>query len=158
MTNQTHTNLVFRSSFALALALAIWSPNQVRAAEPAAEKMVMDGKMAERCQEMIKQKQKIKEEMKARDAELTEQLAKMNRAPEDEKVSLMAAVITQFIEQRISMDAKREKMQEEMMHHMRMHMMHIGKEPMLQCPMMERMKDMDESPSGAHQERQTEQE
>ena len=92
------------------------------------------------CQEMKEQKQKMKEDMKAQDAELTEQLAKMNSAPEDKKMSLMAAVITHMVEQRIAMDARMEKMQEEMMKHMMQHMQ-VGMESMSQCPMI---KDMDD--------------
>jgi len=98
MKKQTHTNLLLRSSLALALALAIGhlsacaghspgtsaavgSPVQARSAEPAEGKYMTDAKMTERCQEMKEQKQKMKEDMKAQDAQLTEQLTKMNSAP-----------------------------------------------------------------------------
>ncbi len=54
--------------------------------------------------------------MKAQDAQLTEQLTKMNRAPEDKKMGLMAAVLTHMVEQRITMDARKAKMEEEMPH------------------------------------------
>jgi hypothetical protein len=47
--------------------------------------------MMERCQEMKQQKQNMKDDIKAQDAQLTEQLADMNRAPEDQKMGLMAA-------------------------------------------------------------------
>jgi hypothetical protein len=152
MNNQTKTNLVIRSSLALALALAIWSPVQARSAEPAEGKNMTEAKMMERCQEMKEQKQKMMEAMKAQDAELTEQLTKMNSAPEDKKMSLMAAVITHMVEQRITMDARKAKMEEEMMKHMQM-----GKESISQCPMMKGMKDMDEKSAGAHKEHQEEQ-
>jgi hypothetical protein len=147
MKKQTHTNLIIRSSLALALALAIWSPVQSQSAEPAEGKMMMEGKMMtetnmmQRCQEMKEQKEKMKEDMKAQDAQLTEQLAKMNRAPEDKKMGLMAAVLTQMVEQRITMDARKAKMEEEMMQHMMQHMQ-MGKESMSQCPMMKGMKGM----------------
>jgi len=152
MNNQTKTNLVIRSSLALALALAIWSPVQARSAEPAEGKNMTEAKMMERCEEMKEQKQKMMEAMKAQDAELTEQLTKMNSAPEDKKMSLMAAVITHMVEQRITMDARKAKMEEEMMKHMQM-----GKESISQCPMMKGMKDMDEKSAGAHKEHQEEQ-
>jgi mannose-6-phosphate isomerase-like protein (cupin superfamily) len=142
MKNQTNTNLVIRSSLALALALAIWSPVQARAAEPAEGTNMTEAKMMERCQEMKEQKQKMMEDMKAQDAQLTEQLTKMNRAPENKKMGLMAAVITHMVEQRITMDARKAKMEEEMMQHMMQHMQ-MGKESMSQCPMMKGMKDMD---------------
>ena len=156
MNNQTKTNLVIRSSLALALALAIWSPVQARSAEPAEGKNMTEAKMMERCEEMKEQKQKMMEAMKAQDAELTEQLTKMNSAPEDKKMSLMAAVITHMVEQRITMDARKAKMEEEMMKHMMQHMQ-MGKESISQCPMMKGMKDMDEKSAGAHKEHQEEQ-
>jgi hypothetical protein len=152
MKNQTHTNLIIRSSLALALALAIWSPVQARSAEPAIGKMMMtETNMMERCQAMKEQKEKMMADMKAQDAELTEQLTKMNSAPEDKKVSLMAAILTHMVEQRITMDARKAKMEEEMMKHMMQHMQ-MGKESMSQCPMMKGMKDMDEKSRDAQKE------
>jgi mannose-6-phosphate isomerase-like protein (cupin superfamily) len=47
MKYQTNTNLVIRSSFALALVLAIWFPVQARSAEPAEGKNVTDAKTME---------------------------------------------------------------------------------------------------------------
>ena len=155
MKEQTHTNLVIRSSLALALALAIWSPVQALSAEPAKGKKMMEVKMMERCQEMTEQKQKRMEDMKAQDAQLTEQVAEMNSAPEDKKMSLMAAVITHMVEQRIAMDARKAKMEEEMMKHMMEHMQ-MGKESMSQCPMMKGIKGMDDKSAGAHKEHQQE--
>jgi len=149
---QTHTNILIRSSLALALTLAIWSPVQAQSAEPAEGKMMTEAKMMEQCQEMKEHKQKMKEDMKAQDAELTNQITKMNRAPKDKKINLMAAVITRMAEQRIAMDAKKAKMEEEMMQHMMQHMQ-LGKESMSKCSMM---KDMDEKSGGAHKEHQEE--
>ena len=151
MNNQTNTNLVIHSSLVLALALAIWSPVPARSAEPARGKMMMEGRMMERCQEMKEQKQKMMADMKTQDAELTAQIAKMNSAPEGKKMSLMAAVITHMVEQRIAMDARMAKMQEEMMQHMMQHMQ-MGKESMAQCPMMNGMKGMDEKMGNAQKE------
>ena len=145
MKNKTNSNLVIRSSLALALVLAIWSPVQALAAESG----VTEPKMMERCQEMKEQKQQMKEDMKAQDVELTEHVAKMNSAPEDKKISLMAAVITHMVEQRIAMDARKAKMEEEMMKHMMQHMQ-MGKESMSQCPMMKEMKGMDEKSGDVH--------
>ena len=153
MKKQTNTKLLIGSSLALALALTIWSPVQLRSEEPAEGKKMMEGKMMERCQAMKEQKQKMKEDMKAHDAELTERLTEMNSAPEDKKVGLMAAVITHMVEQRITMDARKAKMEEEMMKHMMQHMQ-MGKESMAQCPMM---KGMDEKSGDAHKEHQQKQ-
>ena len=153
MTNQTSTKLIMRSSVALALVLAIWSPAQAQSSEPEEGKSLTKAAMMERCQEMKRQKQNMKEDIEAQDAQLTQQLAEMNRAPEDKKMGLMAAVLTRMVEQRIAMDARRAKMEEEMMKHMMQHMQ-MGKESMSQCPMM---KDMDEKPAGAPHEHQEEQ-
>ena len=153
MKNQTNTILVIRSTFALALALAIWSPVQAQSAAPAKGKMMMDGKMMERCQAMKAQKQKMMEDMKAQDAELTELVAKMNSAPVDKKMNLMAAVITRMVKQQTAMHARKAKMEEEMMQHMMQHMQ-MGKESISQCPMMEGMKDMDDKSTGAYKEHQ----
>jgi len=156
MKYQTNTHVVVRSSLALALALTIWSPVRARSAEPADGKMMMEGKMMERCQKMKEQKQKVMAEMKTQDAELSEQIARMNSAPEDKKLGLIAAVVTHMAEQRSAMNAQMGKMQGEMMQHMMQHMQ-MGKESMSQCPMMKGMKDMDDKSVGAHKEHHEEQ-
>ena len=156
MKKQTHKNLLIRFSLALTLALAIWSPVQSQSAEHAEGKKLMEGKMMESCQAMKEQKQKMMVEMKAQDTELTEQLAKMNRAPDDKKVGLMAGIVTQMVEQRIAMNASTAKMEEAMMPHMMQHMQ-MGKESMAQCPMMKGMKDMDKKSADAHKGHKTDQ-
>ena len=159
MKKQMGTSLIIRSSLALALALAIWSPLQAQSAEPAEGKMMTEAKMMEQCQEMKEHKQKMKEDMKAQDTELTNQITKMNHAPKDKKINLMAAVITRMVEQRIAMDARKAKMEDEMMQHMMQHMQ-MGKDSMAQCPMMKGMKDMkgmDEGSAATHKDHQQEQ-
>ncbi|MFO7559506.1 MAG: hypothetical protein R6X10_11805 [Desulfobacterales bacterium] len=143
MKKQTHTNLIIRSGFALALALTmvIWFPVQSQSAEPAKVTNMTEANIMERCQEMKERRQKMMVEMKAQDAELTAQVAKMNSAPEDKKLDLIAAVITRMVEQRAVMHARKAEMQEEMMQHMGQHMQ-MGKESMMRCPMMKDMKDM----------------
>ena len=155
MKKQMHMNILIRSSLALVLALtlSIWSPVQSQSAESAEGKMMTEAKMMEQCQKMKEHKQKMKEDMKAQDAELTNQISKMNRAPKDNKINLMAAVITRMVEQRIAMDARKAKMEDKMMQHMMQHMQ-LGKESMSQCPMM---KDMDEKSGDAHKKHQEEQ-
>ena len=156
MQKHNQTNLIIRSSLALALALPIWFPVQARSAEPAEEKKMMEGKMMEGCKEMEAQKQKMKEDIKAQNTELTEHVAKMNSAPEDKKTDIMAAIVTHMVERRIAMDARKAKMEEEMMKHMMKHMQ-MGKESMAQCPMMKGMKDMDDKSGDAHKKHQKEQ-
>ncbi len=139
MNNQT--KFAIRSGLALALALAIWSPLQAQTAEPQQVKTMMAAPMMEKCQEMKLQKQKMKADIAAQDAQLTEQLAEMNRAPEGKKMGLMAAVLTSMAEQRVAMDARKANMEEAMMQHMMQHMQ-MGKESMSQCPMMKGMEGM----------------
>ena len=112
--------------------------------------------MMGRCQKMKVQKQKLKEDLKAQDAQLAEQIAKMNSAPEDKKVGLMAAVVTLMAEQRIAMNTRKAKMEEGMMQHTMQHMQ-MGKESISQCPMMKGMKDKDEKSAGTHKQHQEEQ-
>jgi hypothetical protein len=57
-----------------------------------------------------------------------------------------------MVEQRITMDARKAKMEEEMMKHMMQHMQ-MGKESMSQCPMMKGMKGMDEKSGDAQKKR-----
>ena len=156
MKNQTNTHLVVCSSLALVLALTLCSPVQAQSAQPTEEKTPTAAAMMKRCPEMKEQKRKLKEDMKDQDAQLTEQLASMNRAPESKQMALMAGVVTHMVEQRIAMDARKAQMEEAMMKHMMQHMQ-MGKESMSQCPMMKSMKDMDENPVGAHKEPQVQQ-
>jgi hypothetical protein len=164
MKNHTNT-LIIRSSLAWALALVIWSPVQAQAAEPAKGKMMMEGKMMdgkmmegkmmERCEEMKAQRDKMMAEMKAQDADLTAQVARMNSAPDNKKLDLIAAVVTRMAEQRTAMHARMEKMHSGMMEHMTQHMQ-MGKDSMAQCPMMKGMGATDEKSDGAHKMHQKE--
>ena len=148
MKNYRNTNIMIRSSLALAMALAGWSSVNAQPAEPAKGGTMTMAKMMESCQDMKQQKQSMQADMKAQDAQLTEQLSKMNAAPDDQKMSLMAAVVTHMAEQRIAMDARKAKMDEEMMKHMMQHMQ-MGKESMSQCPMM---KGMDGASAEVHKD------
>ena len=156
MKNHTNTNLAIPAGLALALALAVCSPVQAQSPDPADGKHMTEATMMARCQEMKEQRQKMKEDIAAQDTQLTEQLAEMNRAPKDKKVGLMAALLTHMAEQRIAMDARKAKMEDEMMKHMMQHMQ-MGKESMSQCPMMGAMKDMDDNSAGTHKEQHEEQ-
>ena len=148
MKNQTNTTFAIRSSVALALAVAIWSPLHAQSTGPAEGKPMTATAMMERCEEMQQQKQSLNDDIKAQNAQLTKQLANMNRAPEDQKTDLMAAVLTRMVEQRIAMDARKAQMEEAMMQHMMLHMQ-MGKESMSQCPLMKGMKDMGDKSAGA---------
>lgn len=120
---------------------AAMSPVAPLSVESAKEKDMAESKMMDSCMEMKLQKQKMMEDMKAQDTELTAQLARMNSATTKEKMPLIAAVITTMVEQRIARDARKAKMEEEMMRHMMQHMQ-MGKDSMAQCPMMKEMNNM----------------
>lgn len=150
MKKQTLTNVFIRFTLALALTMVIWSPLQSQAAESVKGKSITDSKMMDGCQEMMKKKQKMMEEMKAQDVELIALVEKMNKASADKKLDLTAAVVTRMVEQRAAMHASRSKMQEEMMTHMMRHMQ-MGKEFMSKCPMMKGMNKSDEQSGDAHQ-------
>ena len=144
MKHHTNFHLVISSGLALAFVLAVWSPVQAQSAAPAEVKHPMEATMMERCQKMKQEKQQMMADMKAQDDQLMEQVAEMNRAPHGKKIGLMAAVLTHMAEQRIAMDARKAKMDEEMMQHMMQHMQ-MDKDSMSECPMMkdmEGMKDM----------------
>jgi hypothetical protein len=140
MKTPTHTDLVLRSSLALALALAIWSPVQSQSAEPAEGKMMMNNEMMERCQDIKEQKQKMMAEMKAQDAELTALVAKMNRASKDQKLDLLADIVSHLVEQQAVMNVQKAKLEAEMMKHMMQHLQ-MGKESVSQCPMLKGMEE-----------------
>jgi len=148
MKKPTCKSRIIRSGLALALASAsaIWSPLQVQSASHMAGEAVTKSKMMDRCQEMLAQKQQMMVDMKAQDAELTAQLANMNSAPHEQKLDLLAAVVTRVVEQRIAMEERKTRMHEEMMQHMMQHMP-MDKESMANCPMM---KGMDEKLGAAH--------
>ena len=118
----TDNHILIRS--ALILALAVCSP--VQAQGPGGRGM-MKGKMMGYCREMTGQRQQMMEAFKAQDAALTEQLAKLKSAPDDKKMEQMTALVTLMAEQRIAMNAHREKMQDLMTKHMLRHM-EAGKE------------------------------
>jgi hypothetical protein len=164
-----NTNYLLGAGVAMAMAMTICLPVTITAADEPMKpmkggehqemmlkgedakgtpgKMMMDGKMMQGCQAMMDQKQKMAEDMKAQDAQLTKELADMNSASDDKKTALMATVITHMVEQRIAMNAQMATMHDKMMQHMMQHMQ-MGKESMMQCPMMKGMsgmKDMDKT-------------
>ena len=151
MKTKTNRNPVILSSLALTLALAIWSPVYAQSPKPAEGNGMAKATMMERCQDMMAHKTTLEEDIKAQDGELTRQLAEMNRAPQNRKMGLMAAVLTRMVEQRITMDARKAAMEEEMMQHMMQHMQ-MGQESMASCPMMQGMKGKDDNAADAHKE------
>jgi hypothetical protein len=157
MKKQTHTNLIIRSSVALALTLAIWTPGQARSAEPTAGmmmggKMMSETNMTPRHQAMQERRGKMMADMQAQDAQLTGQITEMNSAPENKKLDLMAAIVTRMLAQRTAMNTRMQNMQGEMMGNM-MPTMQMDTNSMSQDSTMQGMKGMGEK-SGDAQEKQ----
>jgi hypothetical protein len=154
MKHYSPASLILRSCFALSVALTLWSPLRAQPVEPMDMKMKPDGKMMADCQEIMAKKEKMAADMKAQDAELTEHVAKMNRATGAEQTKIMAAVVTHMLELRISTDAQRTKMETAMMAHMAEHMK-MGADGMAGCPMMKGMGGMSGESPDAHQAHHT---
>jgi hypothetical protein len=70
--------------------------------------------------EMMQGRQKMMQDMKARDAEIARLVDKMNNAPNDLKQAVIADILTKMVQQRAEMSAYMDKMQQHMMrqHHM----------------------------------------
>ena len=137
MKNRTHTNLIIRSSLALALALALWSPGQARSAEPAAgmmmgEKIMSETNMTPRYQAMQEQREKMMADLKVQDVQLAGEIYKMNHAAADKKLDLMAAIVTRMAAQRTSMNARMEAMHEAMVKNTQMEQENGSSNPMMQ--------------------------
>ena len=144
MKNQTYTNVIIRSSLALALALALWSSGQARSAEPTAGmmmggKMMSETNMTPRHQAMQERRGKMMADMQAQDAQLTGQITEMNSAPEGKKLDLMAAIVTRMATQRTAMNMRMQNMQGGMMGNMMspmpMDTNAMSREPMMQGKM-----------------------
>jgi hypothetical protein len=138
MKPQNISNLVIHASLALALAVALWSPFQVRSAEPADGKMMMGGNtMSEtstmpRAEAMQKQRAKIMADMKVQDAQLAGLIYEMNHASADKKLELMAAIVTRMAAQRTDMNARMETMHEAMVTDIQMEQGNTSSDPMMQ--------------------------
>jgi hypothetical protein len=143
------TRFVF-ASMAVAAAVGLWSAPPVCSAESSSpEKMEAGMKMS--CESMKERHQKMRAEMMSEDTEMVSQVAAMNRAPKSEKPGMMAAALTRLVEQRMSRDARRAGMEEEMMGHMMEHMK-MGGDSMSQCPMMKGKHGAGTKDKGAHTE------
>ncbi len=157
MKNQTKSSILIRSILAspliLALSLAISIPAQAQSAAPAEAKPNPNAQVTEPSMAMMQHHQEMLADMKAQDAQLTEQVAAMNSAPEGKKLDLLAAIVTKMVEQRTAMTARMESMHDEMMKTMKPQMMkqqmQMDKAPVPKPPMMNGMKGMDDKPADA---------
>jgi TolA-binding protein len=126
--------LILCSGLALGLSVVLWFPGQARSADPVDGK-AMDAKMMEHCRAMKEQHQKMQADMDSQAVQLRDQIEKMNRAPREERMELLAAVVTDMAEQQANLNSRRSKLMNGMMTHMMEHMQ-MGKDSMTQCPMM----------------------
>ncbi|CAN5498773.1 hypothetical protein BH09SUM1_BH09SUM1_00800 [soil metagenome] len=146
MKNKVNAAVVVASVLALTAGVAIWSPVISQpAAAPSGKAMMqgkmMEGNMMEGCQAIMDEKKAVMADVVTQDAELTAHVAKMNSTAPADKQEVMAALLTHVVQQRVAMDVRMAKIEEEMMQHMMKHMM-MGKNSMPQCPMMKDMKGM----------------
>lgn len=95
--------VIFSSSIALALAIALAGLLSAQSAAP--EKARMSQMMAG-CEAMKAQKQKMQADMKAQDTQLLGEITQLKSAPEKQRVTLMAGVFTRMVEQRKAMDER----------------------------------------------------
>ena len=146
MTSARPMTRLIRSGFAIAWALSICPLIPLQAAELSDGKAMTELDMMASCEEIIAQKQKMQADQRAQEAELTAQIATMNSSPDDKKVALMAAVITHMTEQRITMDGRKAKTEENLMQHLMQHVC-MGKDSLSKCPMIHTLKDIDEKRS-----------
>src|SRR5665213_85653 len=138
MKQQNNSHLLIRSSLALALAVALWSPVQVRSAEPADGEMMMGGKMMSatnmmpRSEAMPEQRAKMMTDMKDQDAQLAGKIYEMNHAAADKKLDLMPAIVTRMAAQRMAMNARMETMREPMLKNTQTEQGNRSSNPMMQ--------------------------
>jgi hypothetical protein len=83
---------------------------------------------AEGCRQMMQERQRVMDDMKAQEVEISRLVTKMNSAPNDLKQSVMADILTRIVKQHSDMAAHLEKMQEHMKQH---HLKGAGMSPCL---------------------------
>ena len=121
------------------------SPSQPQQHHPEPQqpaKPGVQGKMTMDCQSMMAAHQKMMEEMKAMDARLDTLVQTMNSATGPAKVDATTAVVTELVSQRKTMRERMSGMQSSMMQHMMEHMQAGGAKGMMECPMVNMMKEM----------------
>lgn len=134
-------SLAIGTMLALAFVIINWSPLKSQTPTPGEKMMKMEGKMMENCQTMMDEKAKMLAEIKVKETELTAEIGRMNSAPANEQLSLLAAVVTHMQQHRTGVADRMEEMQGKMMTHMMQHM-EMGEGSMSQCPMMKGMMNM----------------
>ena len=119
--------------------LAVQTPQEPQHA--ATDNVKPRSDMAAKCQAMMAEREKMMTDMKAADQRLDDLVTTMNTASGMEKTVATAAVVTEMVTQRRTMQEGMMKMQQGMMGHMMEHMQ-AGTGSMAMCPMMKQMGDM----------------
>ena len=130
-----------RSSLCASLALVLGLTCQLMAVavEPTDKDAMKDTVRMSRCQDVQFESDRLGIEEKAQDEALTAQAVFLNKAPDEQKVALMAGLLTRMIEQQVGMREQRARLRNSMMAHMIDHM-GMGQAAMAECPMMKAMK------------------
>lgn len=134
------THLVLWSSLALALTVALWSPAQTPTAGAENAQPMTEEKMKGCCATMKTHIGKVKAEVKTQDDELTKHVAKMNSAPAEQKMEIMAAVVTHMAEDRIVLNEHTDILNIALRQHLMQHMS-MSKESITGCSMMKGMEE-----------------
>jgi hypothetical protein len=92
---------------ALAFPACTWAMDMGDGGKPSAA--------ADPCTAMKAEKMKIQQDRKAAESEITVQIAAMLAAPDKDKVNLMAAIIARMEAQEISIEARKDALEEKMM-------------------------------------------
>jgi predicted transcriptional regulator len=91
--------------------------------------------MSAKCKDMVAHHEKMMADMKAADQRLDELVATMKQASGQTKVDAVAAVVTEMVAQRKTMNERMMQMHQQTMGHMGEHMQ-AGAKSMAMCPMM----------------------
>jgi len=149
-TPQKHTHTMFTAFLVGCLCLS----GQAFTVELTADNAICESTKVQSCQEIQQQKKTMNDDINLQNKVLSEQITTMNLAPKDQKMELMAGVITNLLRQRMVVDARRAQMEEKMMAHLMAHLSpHLSSDnrAMIHCPMMTDKIDIKSEPikSGA---------
>lgn len=121
-----NTNLLSKNSIRDGLALVV---------SVVASELVASPSVAGPCQLMIAQKQRLSEMATQQEAALAGAIAKMNEATGEEKSTLMAAVISLLVQQRVDTQTEVALMEQRKLVHLIQHL-ESGLDSLVACPML----------------------
>lgn len=130
-----------------AVTLALWPLPQTVSGEASAGAPDSPTRSSERCAEMKTRKEKLSDEIRAQDQLLADDLRNLRKAPATSKVEMMEALLTRLVEQGSAINARKARMDGDMLQHM-MHHMPMGKGSATSCPMMRGHRETDPTTAG----------